>query len=121
MKETEKRPGNGLQRIVTIGKDDVINRPSRRLISGVAYNAQKCRLIPDTPDAAGNASYICKIADVSDAGYGVVCRAAADTPEHFQLGTKMTLEAGDGKQSRVEICWVKNVRLGLKRAAGKAG
>jgi hypothetical protein len=118
-KETGQKPGNGLQRTVAIGNDDVIDRPLRRPISGVAYNAQKCRLVPDTPDPAGNDSYSCKIADVSEHGFGVVCRTAANSPDLFQIGALMTLEAQDGKQYRVDICWVKNGRLGLRRSSDK--
>jgi hypothetical protein len=117
--KTEKRPAVGLQRVVTSDGGVVVNRPYRRPISGVAYHAQKCRLVLDMPDAAGNESYPCKIANVSDCGFGVVCRAAETTPDVFQPGAHMTLEAWDGKRSRVEIRWINKARLGLKRAPHK--
>jgi hypothetical protein len=44
---------------------------------------------------------------------------AANSPDLFQIGALMTLEAQDGKQYRVDICWVKNGRLGLRRSSDK--
>ncbi len=95
-------------------KDLVISRPFRRRVTGVAYTAQKSRLIPDRPDAEGNDSYPCKIADVSVDGFGVVCRAASINPTLFETGSEMTLEGSDGKRVRVQIRWAKKDRLGLK-------
>jgi hypothetical protein len=112
----EKKSGPGLQRIVnTVEGDMVVHRPSRRPISGVVFHAQKSRLILDAPDTDGNESYPCRVADMSDGGFGVVCSAADKVPEVFQPGAQMTLEAWDSKQSRVEIRWIKNGRLGLRR------
>ena len=111
-----KGPTVGLRRIVEVDeKELVFTRSMRRPISGVLYNAQKCRLVPDSPDAAGNQSYTCKIADVSETGFGVVCRSAEKSPELFPSGAQMTLEANDGKRLRVEVRWIRNGRLGLKR------
>ena len=122
MKEADKRFITGLRPVVAplSGKDVIINRPTRRAITGVAYNAQKCRLLPDTPDAAGNASFPCRIADVSDAGLGVVCRAVEQAPDLFPLGARMVLEASDGTRSRWEIRWIRHGRIGLKRVSAKS-
>jgi hypothetical protein len=98
-------------------RDVVINRPYRRRITGVAYTAQRSRLVLDMPDAAGNDSYPCKIADVSVGGFGVVCQAAQQAMDVFQSGALMTLEAWDGMRARVEVRWANNDRLGLKRSA----
>jgi hypothetical protein len=119
--KTEKRFGPGLRRIVEIHDDMIVNRPVRRAISGVAYNAQRSYLVPDEPDAEGNKSYFCKIADTSVGGFGVACRAASTHPELFKSGTQMTLEGMDGKRVRVQIRWVKNGRLGLRLVQPAAG
>jgi len=113
--KTEKKAAPGLRRVVAVEDGVVVNRPARQSIGGVAFIAQRCRLILDEPDAAGNQSYACKIADASDTGLGVVCRVAEQTPGLFQLGAQMTLEAVDGKRVRVEIRWIKGSRLGLQR------
>jgi hypothetical protein len=112
--KTEKRPGTDCWRFAPIGGDRIVKRPHRREVWGIAYVAQKCRLVPDRPDPAGNASYACKIANVSEGGFGIVCRKAGATPDLFQTGSEMTLEAWDGKRLRVEIRWVNKDRMGVK-------
>jgi hypothetical protein len=104
----------GLQPVVDVDGDMVVNRSARRPIQGIAFNAQKSHLVRDEPDSAGNERYRCKIADVSDGGFGVVCRTAATNPELFQAGEQMTLQGADGKRVRVQIRWIKNGRLGLR-------
>ena len=88
--------------------------------AAVAYNAQRSRLVPDAPDAEGNANYPCKIANVSDGGFGVVCRAAEKSPDLFQTDALMMLESGDGTRIRVQIQWVSHGRIGLKRFGSKS-
>ena len=112
----------GLRRVVEVVEEDklVLARSARRPIVGVAYVAQKCRLVPDEPDVEGNESYACKISDVSDTGFGVVCRIAEKFPALFAAGSQMTLEAGDGTRVRVQIQWTRDGRVGLRRIASKS-
>jgi hypothetical protein len=112
--KAQKRHAPGLLRTVLLDGDMIVNRPSRRAISGPAFTAQRSHLVPDEPDVDGNKSYFCKVADVSDSGFGVVCRTAGINPSLFKTGNQMTLEASDGKRVRVQIRWIKNGRLGLK-------
>jgi hypothetical protein len=119
MQKIVKKSGPGLQRIVVVEADMTVNRSPRRQIAGIAYNAQKTRLALDEPDASGHESYPCKIADVSDDGFGVVCPAANTVSDLFALGAQMTLETSDGKRSRVEIRWIRNGRLGLRLLTAK--
>ena len=120
MEVPPKTPCPGLQPLLSGGLDMVAYRPSRRPITGVAYNAQRSRLVPDAPDAEGNANYPCKIANVSDGGFGVVCRAAEKSPDLFQTDALMMLESGDGTRIRVQIQWVSHGRIGLKRFGSKS-
>ena len=112
--------------LVEVVEEDklVLARAARRPIVGVAYVAQKCRLVPDEPDVEGNESYACfcgcKISDVSDTGFGVVCRIAEKFPALFAAGSQMTLEAGDGTRVRVQIQWTRDGRVGLRRIASKS-
>jgi hypothetical protein len=115
--ETEKRPGQWRFKAVRPGT--IVNRPFRREVWGTAYAAQRCRLILDEPDIEGNESYSCKIADHSEGGFCVVCPAAEKAPDLFGVGVEMTLEAWDGKLLRVEIRWISNGRVGLKRYSEK--
>jgi hypothetical protein len=95
----DMRPGTALRRFAAVEGDMIVNRPPRRSITGIEFHTQICRLLLDEPDAKGNDTYACKIADVSDGGFGVVCGAA------------------DGDRLRVEVRWIKNGRLGLRRLA----
>jgi len=111
--------GPGLQPVVVADKTMTVIRAPRRAITGIAFNAQRSRLILDAPDSAGNESYPCKIANVSDAGFGLMCPAAAKVPDLFKVGAHMTLEGSDGKRSRVEVRWISNGRLGLRLVGAK--
>jgi hypothetical protein len=121
MQRSEKTYEPGLQRVVVASADMTVNRSPRRQIGGIAYAAQKTRLTPDEPDEDGNESYYCKIFDVSEDGFGVVCPTALKNSGLFTLGKQLTLEATDGKRSRVEIRWVSQGRLGLRRLDGRRG
>jgi hypothetical protein len=107
-------PPELLKRYARGPQGKVVNRPHRREVWGIAFVAQKCRLLLDQPDADGNESYPCKIADVSDGGYCVVCKAAETSPTMFRAGMTLTLEAWEGVRVRVEVRWIKKGRLGLK-------
>jgi hypothetical protein len=109
-----KKPSPGLMRVVRSDGDMVVNRATRRPLSGAAFQAERSHLVPDAPDVEGNKSYFCKVADVSDTGFGVVCRTASVNPTLFKAGNQMTLEGSDGKRVRVQIRWIKNGRLGLR-------
>jgi hypothetical protein len=87
--EIETTPGTVLWRFRRGPQGIVVKRPHRREVWGTAYIAQRCRLIPDRPDA-GDESYPCKIADVSTGGFCVVCNAAETSPRLFRAGAEMT-------------------------------
>jgi hypothetical protein len=112
--DTETLPGPDLQPAAATQEDRAVERAARRPISGIVFLAQKTRLVLDAPDAAGKATYPCRIFDFSAGGFGVVCHALAKSRGAFHLGAQMTLEAWDGKRSRVEIRWINNARIGLK-------
>jgi hypothetical protein len=119
MKETKPSPAADLPEDAEHLEDIIVRRPYRRPITGFAFTMQKCRLVLDMPDATGNRSYPCQIADLSDRGFGVVCPAAEKMLEVFHTGAKLTLEAWDGKKLRVEVRWVEKERMGLRRIAPK--
>jgi hypothetical protein len=113
----DMRPGTALRRFAAVEGDMIVNRPPRRSITGIEFHTQICRLLLDEPDAKGNDTYACKIADVSDGGFGVVCGAAEKVPHPFKPGAQLTLQESDGDRLRVEVRWIKNGRLGLRRLA----
>jgi hypothetical protein len=113
------RIGSGLRRVAAVEGDMIVSRSAREPVSGLAFQAQHCSLVLDSPDAAGHAFYPCKITDVSDEGFGVVCGAARKVPHPFKFGAQMTLHDAEGKRVRVEIRWISNGRLGLRRLATK--
>ena len=115
MKTNELESDTGRYCFRGTSKDHIVSRPYRRQISGVAYHSQKSRLIPDRPDMSGVSSFPCKVADVSERGVGVVCRDAENAPDLFREGAHMTLIDADGKRARVEVRWVNNGRVGLRR------
>ncbi len=110
----ETTPPELLKRFARGPQGAIVKRPFRREVWGTAFVAQKCRLVLDGPDADGNTSYACKVADFSEGGYGVVCKAAETTPKLFQTGMEMTLEGWGGVRTRVEVRWIKKERMGLK-------
>jgi len=112
--EIETRFDSDLQHTPAVGRDAPLDRAARRSIGGIAFLAQRTRLVLDQPDAAGKASYPCRIFDFSGGGFGVICHAVGTAAEAFQPGARMTLEAWDSKRSRVEIRWINNGRIGLK-------
>jgi hypothetical protein len=117
--KNEHKPTMGLRRFAAVEGDMIINRPPRRSITGIEFHMQSCRLLLDEPDAAGHEAYPCKIADVSDAGFGVVCAAAEKISHPFKPGAQLTLQEADGERLRVEVRWIKNGRLGLRRLVPK--
>ncbi len=118
-RNSESRMTMALRRFAAVQGDMIVNRPPRRAITGIEFHTQICRLLLDEPDAAANDSYPCKIADVSDEGFGVVCGAANTLSHAFRPGSQVTLQESDGERLRVEIRWIKNGRLGLKRLAAR--
>jgi hypothetical protein len=119
IQKMEKRPGTTLRRFAAVEGEMIVNRPPRRSITGVEFHTQICCLLLDEPDAAGNEAYACKIADVSDGGFGVVCAAAEKIAHPFRAGSQLTLQEADGDRLRVEVRWVKNGRVGLRRLVPK--
>jgi hypothetical protein len=117
---TEKRPGTALRRFAAVEGEMIVNRPPRRSITGIEFHTQICRMLLDEPDVMGNEVYPCKIADVSDGGFGVVCGAAEKIPHPFKPGAQLTLQESDGDRLRVEVRWIKNGRLGLRRLTTRA-
>jgi hypothetical protein len=115
----EDRLGPGLRRFAAVEGAIIVKRPAREPTSDSAFQAQHCSLILDKPDAAGNEIYPCKITDVSQAGFGIICSAAQKAPHPFRPGTKMTLHDAEGKSIRVEVRWANNGRLGLRRLDAK--
>ncbi len=111
----ESRLSYGMRRFAAVEGDMIVNRPPRRAITGSEFETQYCRLLLDGPDAAGNEGYACKIADVSDEGFGIVYGAAKTNPHPFNAGSRLTLEHSDGERVRVEVRWIKPGRLGLRR------
>ncbi len=105
----------GLRRFAAVAGDIIVSRPPRRPAKEIAFHTTICRLLPDEQDAAGNQGYACKVANVSDEGFCVVCDETKLVSHPFKPGAKMTLEQADGKQSRVEVRWIKHGRLGLRR------
>ena len=93
----------------------IVERALRRPITGIEYYTQTCRLLPDEPDTKAGDGYACKIADVSEGGFGVVCGASRAIFHPFKPGTQLTLQKSDGERSRVEVRWVRKSRLGLRR------
>jgi hypothetical protein len=118
--DIEKRIGYGLRRFAAVEGDLIVNRPPRRVITGIAFDTQFCRLLLDEPDPAGNDAYACKITDVSDDGFGILCGAARTVPHPFNAGSRLTLQDPDGERVRVEVRWTKGARLGLRRLAAPA-
>jgi hypothetical protein len=119
VQKMEKRLSPTLRRFAAVEGEMIVNRPPRRSITGVEFHTQICRLLLDEPDAMGNEAYPCKIADVSDAGFGVVCGAAEKVTHPFRAGGQLTLQESDGDRMRVEVRWIKNGRLGLRRLIPK--
>ncbi|WP_419758537.1 hypothetical protein [Acidisoma sp.] len=115
----EKKTGNGLRRFAAVEGDMIVNRPPRRSITGIEFANQISRMLLDQPDATGNHIYPCKIANVSDEGFGVVCGAARTIPHPFHTGGQLTLQESDGERVRVEIRWIKSDRLGLRRLSAR--
>ena len=111
---TAKRLGPGLRRRILTDGDMIINRPPRRSITGVVLSAQRSHLVPDEPDSEGRKSYFCKITDMSDGGFCVLCRMASEDPRLFKPGVQMILEGPGDKRRRVQIRWLKDGRIGLK-------
>ena len=111
--------GKGLRRVAAVEGNMIVNRPARESIVGDAFEAQHCSLVLDSPDAMGREFYPCKITNASEAGFGVVCSAARTVPHPFKAGAQMTLHDAEGKRVRVEVRWVSNGRLGLRRLIGK--
>jgi hypothetical protein len=109
-----------LRRLAAVEGDIIVNRPPREPITGLAFETQHCSLILDWPDDTGNESYPCKITDVSEGGFGVMCGAAKKIPHPFKFGTQMTLHDPEGKRVRVEIRWVNYGRLGVRRLGAGA-
>jgi hypothetical protein len=112
----ENRTGFGLRRFAAVEGDMIVNRPPRRPITGIEFDTQFCRLLLDEPDASGNEAYACKIADVSDEGFGIVFGVGKTNPLPFNAGSRLTLEHSDGERVRVEVRWIKGGRLGVRRA-----
>ena len=115
----DRKLGATLRRFAAVEGEMIVNRPPRRSITGMDFHTQVCRLLLDEPDASGHEIYPCKIADVSDAGFGVVCGAAEKITHPFRAGTQLTLQESDGDRMRVEVRWIKNGRLGLRRLVPK--
>jgi hypothetical protein len=113
--DIEKRISFGLRRFAAVEGDLIVNRPPRRAITGVEFNNQFCRLLLDEPDSSGNDAYACKITDVSDEGFGIMCGAARTIPHPFNAGARLTLQESDGELVRVEVRWIKGGRLGVRR------
>jgi len=109
------------KRFVPMDGEMIVSRPPRRAITGIEFHTQTCRLLLDEPDAAANDSYPCKIADVSDEGFGVVCGAVNTVTNPFRPGSQLTLQESHGERLRVEVRWIKNGRLGLRRLAARHG
>ena len=115
----ENKIGHALRRYAAVQGGMIVNRPPRRSITGIEFTNQVSRLLLDEPDATGNDVYPCQIANVSDAGFGVVCSAARSIPHPFHAGGLLTLHDTEGERVRVEIRWIKNDRLGLRRLSAK--
>ncbi len=115
----EQMRATGLGRSVAAQGKMFINRPPRKPVTGLAFQAQHCSLVLDRPDAAGHEFYACTVTDISDGGFGAVCAAAKKVPTPFRSGAQMTLHDGEGKRVRVEIRWISNGRLGLRRLTAK--
>jgi hypothetical protein len=118
--KSENRVGVGLRRFVAVEGDYIVNRPPRRSITGIEFHTQECLLLLDEPDATGNERFPCKVADISDEGFGVVCRAAEKIPHPFKPGARLTLQESAGERSGWENRWKKNGRLGMRRLVKKA-
>jgi hypothetical protein len=116
----EQGAGVGLRRFAAVEGDLIVNRPPRRVVTGIEFHTQECRLVLDAPDAAGAEAYPCRISDVSDEGFGVLCRAVQKLSHPLRPGAQSTLQNADGERVRVEIRWIKNGRLGLRRMTAKA-
>jgi len=82
-------------------------RSPRRLVTGVALTAQKCRLL------LGDVSYQCRVLDVANGGYCVTLLGEV-LPE-FCFGTIAVLEQTDKSQTPVELRWMNGAKIGLKR------
>ena len=116
----DKTPGPALRRFAAVEGEMIVNRPPRRRITGIEFHTQISRLLLDEPDATGHDVYPCKIADVSDSGFGVVCGAAERISHPFKPGSQLTLQESAGERLRVEVRWIKNGRLGLRRLVAKS-
>jgi hypothetical protein len=115
--KSENRMSLGLRRFAAVAGDIIVNRPPRRPAKEIAFHTTICRLLPDESGATANQGYACKVANVSDEGFCVVCEETKLMSHPFKPGAQMTLEESDGKRSRVEVRWIKNGRLGLRRVA----
>jgi hypothetical protein len=115
----EDKLGTGLRRVAAVEGNIIVNRPPREQIAGLAFQAQHCSLVLDRPDAAGHEFYPCKITNLSDGGFCAECSAASKVPHPFTCGAQMTLHDSDGKRVRVEVRWVSNGRVGLRRLTAK--
>jgi hypothetical protein len=113
----ENRTSLGLRRLAAVVGDIIISRPPRWPAKDIAFHTTMSRLLLDDKGATPNQGYACKMANVSDEGFCVVCDETKLMSHPFKPGAQMTLEESDGKQSRVEVRWIKNGRLGLRRVA----
>ncbi len=120
VEQSENRISLGLRRFAAVEGDMIINRPPRRPVTDMEFHTQICRLLLDEMDATANDSYPCKVANVSDEGFGIVCDATKHISHPFKPGAQLTLEEYDGKRSRVEVRWIRNGRLGLRRVAASS-
>ncbi len=112
--EIDQRIGVALRRFAAVEGDLIVNRPPRRPITGVAFDTQFCRLLLDVRHPSGQDAFPCRITDVSDAGFGIQCGAATMVPRPFNAGSRLTLHKPNGERVRVEVRWIKGVRLGLR-------
>src|SRR5579871_3715021 len=89
-------------------------RAPRKLVTGVALTAQKCRLILTTPEGPV-LSYPCRVIDVANGGYCISLLGAERLPADYGTGMMAVLEQSDKSLTPVELRWLAAEKIGLKR------
>jgi len=106
---TSPRPYFGQRKSDPAAKSGPPERSPRRLVTGVALTAQKCRLI------FGAEAYPCRVIDVANGGYCVTLLGETRLLPDFGAGTQAVLEQTDKSQTPVELRWISGAKIGLKR------
>lgn len=95
-------------------------RAPRRLVTGVALTAQKCRLLITTPERV-ELSFPCRVLDVANGGYCIRLLGSENLPADCGPGTMAVLEQSDRSLTPVELRWSTGGKIGLKRLPRRHG